>query len=78
MKLIINDEIYNISDSLWEKHLKMHPCRPKDALLNNIEVVLGSTFSSKDIEKLIIDEFNIHSNFADIVSEARDMYENRI
>lgn len=78
MKLIIHNKIYNISDLIWEKHLAIHPVRPKDALLNNIDVVLDNTFSEADIEKLIIDEFNVHSNFGNIVAEARNMYKNGI
>lgn len=78
MKIIINDSEYVIKDDIWEKHILMHPIRSKEALISNIKIVFDNRkFSSKDIENLIMNEYSLQMNMADIITNAREIYDDK-
>lgn len=76
--IMFNGNEYQIDFSVWEKHLLMHPVRPEEALNSNMFICLSGkrNIVSKDIEKVILDEYYVHSNIDKIITEAEDKYEN--
>lgn len=66
---------YALDDSLWEKHVAMHPNRSEDALQSNLFICLCNrkNINIKDIEKVIEDEYYIHSHMDEIIAEAEDL-----
>ncbi len=75
MTITIQNKTHTISEEIWEMHKEMHPIRSEEALLSNLRIVFGSKeFSDKDIEKIIKDEYNVHSFMADILERAEEQY----
>lgn len=66
---------YVLDDSLWEKHVAMHPNRSEEALQSNLFICLNNkkNVCTKDIEKVIEDEYYIHSHMDEIIAEAEDL-----
>ena len=77
-KVSVNNEIYLLDAEIWEKHVKMHPVRSLDAFLANCRICFGSDYenlhSSSQLEKMILDEYNIHNNMNEIAKEAIYVY----
>lgn len=69
---------YALDDKLWKKHVAMHPNRSEEALQSNLFVCLNNkkNVCTKDIEKVIEDEYYIHSHMDEIIAEAEEKYEN--
>ena len=75
-EFVFNNRNYLIDDSIWEKHLLMHPVRPEEALSSNLRIIYGNDLvTSEDIESTIIDEYKMQTNFADSLEEAEKIYE---
>ena len=75
MDLIIQSKKYTIKNDIWEKHVLMHPVRPKEALMSNIKVVFyKKEYTSTDIEQMILDEYSVHNNITNILIKAREKY----
>lgn len=73
-----NGTEYALDDDLWEKHVAMHPNRSEEALQSNLFICLNNkkNICVKDIEKVIEDEYYIHSHMDEIIAEAEEKYEN--
>lgn len=70
-EFVFNSRSYLIDDSIWKKHLLMHPVRPEEALASNLRIIYGNDLvTSEDIESTIIDEYKMQTNFADSLEEA--------
>lgn len=70
-EFVFNSRSYLIDDSIWEKHLLMHPVRPAEAFASNLRIIYGNDLvTSEDIESTIIDEYKMQTNFADSLEEA--------
>lgn len=74
--LVINNIEYEIDRDIWEKHIRMHPIRPMDALTHNLRVAGGKApYTSEKIEKVILDEYNVCVNMSSILNKAEKIYE---
>lgn len=75
MEININDQTFFIDEKIWNKHIVMHPVRPIDALKSNIRIVLDdNNITSANIEKLILNEYEMLSNINTIVEKARGIF----
>lgn len=75
---VINNLEYEIDSEVWEKHVAMHPIRPMDVLAHNLRVAGGKApYTSEIIEKVILDEYNMHINFSSILNKAEKIYDER-
>lgn len=52
--IVINSIEYEINRDIWEKHIRMHPIRPMDALAHNLRVAGGPPppYTSEKIESV--------------------------
>ena len=78
MKISILGNTYHIKDSVWKKHLQMHPVRPLEALKSNVRMALNSdSLDDEKIEAVIMDEYRVYANINVIISRAEQKYKER-
>jgi hypothetical protein len=65
---------FDIKTDIWQKHLKMHPVRPEEALQNNLSVCYGLNVpvTAEMIGKVINDEYNMARELPDVIKRARE------
>ncbi|MBR1854407.1 MAG: hypothetical protein IJ794_14915 [Lachnospiraceae bacterium] len=71
-RVVINEKEYQLSKTVWEHLVQMHPVRSVEALASNLMIVFGTKpFTSEDIEKLIEDEYKVQTEILYTLEQAR-------
>lgn len=79
VKISYNNKNYDLSDEIWSKYCEMHPVRTMEALLSTLKICYPKSEPAQtEIEKLVLQEYELYSNMELIVEKAREQYENPI
>lgn len=74
MKTKVRNKDIEIHNEIWDKYVNMHPVRTFETFQSDIYMVFSDdNFDSKDVENMILDEYNIHSNFSNIIQKAENI-----
>ena len=75
MIIVLKDKNYTLNDEVWRHYLLMHPVKSLQSLASDVKITFGDQpFSSKEIEEMIEDEYNVQMHINESVSKARDQF----